>query len=150
MEPCLWGFPAGSDGQITRSLLTIAREFDGSEFAELSGFIERLNLLIEEEEREGQAAVESSEDVVQVMTIHAAKGLEFPVVILPYLSRKFKFDQEPFVDEKVGIGFSPANPEKNYEGSQPSIAKVIKSRQKQKTVAEEKRLFYVAATPRPR
>ena len=140
------GLSGGQRWANYEKLLTIAREFDKSEFAELSGFIERLNLLIEEEEREGQAAVESSEDVVQVMTIHAAKGLEFPVVILPYLSRKFKFDQEPFVDEKVGIGFSPANPEKNYEGSQPSIAAVIKTRQKQKTIAEEKRLFYVAAT----
>ena len=127
-------------------LLAIAREFDKSDFAELSGFIKRLNLLIEEEDRESQAVVDPSEDVVQVMTIHAAKGLEFPVVILPYLSRRFRFDQQPFVDDEVGIGFSPANPEKNYEESQPSIAKVMKTRQTQKTIAEEKRLFYVAAT----
>jgi ATP-dependent helicase/nuclease subunit A len=80
------------------------------------------------------------------MTIHAAKGLEFPVVILPYLSRKFRFDQEPFVDDAIGIGFSPANPEKNYESSHPSIATVMKTRHAQKTIAEEKRLFYVATT----
>ena len=140
------GLSGGQRWANYEKLLAIAREFDKSEFAELSGFIERLNLLIEEEDREGQAAVEPSENVVQVMTIHAAKGLEFPVVILPYLNRKFRFDQEPFVDEELGIGFSPANPEKNDEDSYPSIAKVIKSRQKQKTVAEEKRLFYVAAT----
>ena len=127
-------------------LLAIAREFDKSEFADLSDFIERLNLLIEEEGREGQARIESSENVVQVMTIHAAKGLEFPVVILPYLSRRFKFDQDPFIDEDIGIGFSPAKPDKNYEDSHPSIARVLKTRQAQKTVAEEKRLFYVAAT----
>lgn len=140
------GLSGGQRWANYEKLLAIAREFDRSEFAELSGFIERLNLLIEEEDREGQATVESSEDVVQVMTIHAAKGLEFPVVILPYLSRRFKFDQEPFIDDEIGIGFSPANPEKKYEGSQPSIASVLKTRQAQKTIAEEKRLFYVAAT----
>ena len=140
------GLSGGQRWANYEKLLVIAREFDKSEFAELSGFIERLNLLIKEEDRESQAAVESSEDVVQVMTIHAAKGLEFPVVILPYLSRKFKFDQEPFIDDEIGIGFSPANPEKNYEGSQPSIASVMKTRHVQKTIAEEKRLFYVATT----
>ena len=140
------GLSGGQRWANYEKLLAIAREFDTTEFAELSGFIERLNLLIEEEDREGQATVESSEDVVQVMTIHSAKGLEFPVVILPYLSRKFKFDQEPFIDYELGIGFSPANPEKNYESSQPSIAAVMKKRQVQKTIAEEKRLLYVAAT----
>lgn len=140
------GLSGGQQWANYEKLLAMAREFDKSEFVELSKFIERLNLLIEEEDREGQATVESSEDVVQVMTIHAAKGLEFPVVILPYLSRKFKFDQEPFIDDEIGIGFSPVNPENNYEGSQPSIASVMKTRQAQKTIAEEKRLFYVAAT----
>ena len=140
------GLSGGQRWANYEKLLASAREFDKSEFAELSGFIERLNLLIEEEDREGQATVESSEDVVQVMTIHAAKGLEFPAVILPYLSRKFKFDQEPFIDDEIGIGFNPANPDKNYEGSQPSIARVMKTRQAQKTIAEEKRLFYVGAT----
>ena len=140
------GFSGGQRWANFEKLLEMARDFDRSEFSELSDFIERLNLLIEEEDREGQARIESSEDVVQVMTIHAAKGLEFPVVVLPYLSRKFKFDQDPFIDEEVGIGFSPARPDKNYERSNPSIARVMKKRQAQKTVAEEKRLFYVAAT----
>ena len=140
------GLSGGQRWANLEKLLAMARDFDRSEFSELSDFIERLNLLIEEEDREGQARIESSEDVVQVMTIHAAKGLEFPVVVLPYLSRKFKFDQDPFIDEDVGIGFSPARPDKNYDRSNPSIAEVMKKRQAQKTVAEEKRLFYVAAT----
>ncbi len=29
-----------------------------------------------------------SEDVVQILTIHKSKGLQFPIVILPYLSDK--------------------------------------------------------------
>lgn len=140
------GLSGGQRWANYQKLLAIAREFDKSEFSDLSGFIERLNLLIGEEDREGQASVESSEDVVQVMTVHSAKGLEFPAVILPYLSRKFKFDQEPFIDDEIGIGFSPANPEKSYESSQPSITAAIRKRQAQKTIAEEKRLLYVAAT----
>ncbi|MDE0299960.1 MAG: UvrD-helicase domain-containing protein [Candidatus Poribacteria bacterium] len=140
------GLSGGQRWANYEKLLSIAREFDKSEYSELSGFIERLNLLIEEEDREGQAAIDSSEDVVQVMTVHGAKGLEFPVVILPYLNRKFKFDPEPIIDDEIGIGFSPANPDKNYEDSLPSISGAMKTRQNHKTVAEEKRLFYVAVT----
>ncbi|MCZ6680259.1 MAG: PD-(D/E)XK nuclease family protein, partial [Candidatus Poribacteria bacterium] len=127
-------------------LLGIAREFERIGFTDLPDFLERLNMLIEEEEREGQASTQLTEDAVQVMTVHAAKGLEFPVVILPQLERRFRYDQEPFIDDALGIGFSPANPERNYEKSDPAATTLMKERARNKTVAEEKRLFYVAAT----
>jgi ATP-dependent helicase/nuclease subunit A len=80
------------------------------------------------------------------MTIHAAKGLEFPVVILPNLDRGFRSDQEPFIDDLLGIGFRPADPEKNYKQSDPGATQLMRARAKNKTEAEEQRLFYVATT----
>ena len=127
-------------------LLGIAREFERLGFTDLFDFLEQLNLLIEEEEGEGQATTQLTAEAVEIMTIHAAKGLEFPVVILPNLDRGFRSDQEPFIDDRLGIGFRPADPEKNYKQSDPGATQLMRERAKNKTEAEEQRLFYVATT----
>ena len=125
--------PVGRSGEQRwanyEKLLEIARESERLGFADLDDFLERLNLLIEEEEREGQATTQLTSDAVEIMTIHAAKGLEFPVVILPNLDRRgTRYDQEPFVDDQLGIGFSPADPEKNYTQSNPGATQMMKER----------------------
>ena len=127
-------------------LLGIARELERLGFTNLFDFLEQLDLLIEEEEGEGQATTQLTADAVEIMTIHAAKGLEFPVVILPNLDRGFRSDQEPFIDDRLGIGFRPADPEKNYKQSDPGATQLMRERAKNKTEAEEQRLFYVATT----
>ena len=127
--------------------LGIARELEGSGVNDLHDFLERLNLLIEGEEREGQATTQLTADAVEIMTIHAAKGLEFPVVILPNLDRRVtRYDQEPFIDDRLGIGLSPANPDNNYTESDPGATRLMRERVTNKRVAEEQRLFYVATT----
>ncbi len=143
--------PVGQSGEQRwanyEKLLGTAREFERLGFTDLYDFLERLDLLIAEEEREGQATTQLTMDAVEIMTIHAAKGLEFPVVILPHLDRRAtKYDQEPFIDDRLGIGFSPANPDKNYEQSDPGATRLIRERARDKRVAEEQRLFYVATT----
>jgi len=105
-----------------------------------------LDTLITEEPREGQAPVEASSGAVQIMTIHAAKGKEFPVVILPCLNRKGQTDSEPFIDEALGIGFSPLQPDDGYRKTEPSIIAHMKNRSREKESAEKKRLFYVGTT----
>ena len=73
----------------------------------LAHFIDFLDILITEEPREGQAPIEDSSGAVQIMTIHSAKGKQFPVVILPSLNRQGQYSREPFIDDEFGIGFSP-------------------------------------------
>ena len=142
--------PVGQSGEQRwanyEKLLGIARELERLGFTDLDDFLDRLNLLIDEEEREGQATTQLTGDAVQIMTIHAAKGLQFPVVILPNLDRRTRYDQEPFVDDKLGIGFSPADPEKNYKQGNPGATQMMKERISNKRVAEEQRLFYVGTT----
>ncbi len=142
--------PVGKSGEQRwanyEKLLEIAREFERSESTNLFDFLERLNLLIEEEESEGQATTQLTADAVEVMTVHAAKGLEFPVVILPNLDQRFRYDREPFIDDRLGLGFRPANPEKNYEQSDPGATRLMNERARNRTEAEEQRLFYVATT----
>ncbi len=130
-----------------QKLLDLARNFDGDENEQiLPDFIEFLDILITEEPREGQAPIEASSGAVQIMTIHAAKGQQFPVVMLPRLDRQGQTDREPFIDEAFGIGFSPLHPDNNYQKTEPAIVNFMKNRANEKNVAEKKRLFYVGAT----
>lgn len=128
-------------------LLDIARNFDADDNKQtLADFIEYLDVLITDEPREGDAPVEEGSDSVKIMTIHAAKGKEFPVVILPCLNRKGPNQQEPFIDEKLGIGFSPLKPKQDYDKSAPEIVRMMKETAKAKDDAEKKRILYVATT----
>ena len=130
-----------------QKLLELARNFDGDENKQiLPDFIEFLDILITEEPQEGQAPVEASSGAVRIMTIHAAKGLQFPIVILPRLDRGPQTDREPFIDEAFGIGFSPLNPDKDYSKTEPDIVTHMKNRTNEKETAEKKRLFYVGTT----
>ena len=130
-----------------QKLLELARNFDGDENTQiLPDFIEFLDILITEEPQEGQAPIKESSGAVQIMTIHAAKGKEFPVVILTRLDRAGQTDTEPFIDETLGIGFSPLKPDDGYRKTEPSIITHMKNRSREKEVAEKKRLFYVGTT----
>jgi ATP-dependent helicase/nuclease subunit A len=65
-------------------LTDLARNFDRSGLFGLADFIQRLGDLVRTQPREEQAATQpENADVVRLMTIHQAKGLEFPVVIVP-------------------------------------------------------------------
>jgi len=59
-------------------LVSAAREYEGrDDEASLGGFVDRLSLLSEVDEEEG-----AKEARVWMMSMHAAKGLEFPIVIV--------------------------------------------------------------------
>jgi len=65
-------------------MMDLARSFDRSGLFGLAEFIERLGDLVRTQPREEQAATQPEKaDVVRLMTIHQAKGLEFPVVFVP-------------------------------------------------------------------
>lgn len=130
-----------------QKLLDLARHFDSDENRQtLSEFISFLDKLITDEPREGQAPIENASGSVEIMTVHSAKGRQYPVVILPCLHRSGARTSAPFIDEKVGIGFSPRKPDEEYIKSEPEIVDMMKTRAKNRDEAEKKRLFYVAAT----
>jgi len=130
-----------------QKLLDLARNFEGEENKQiLPDFIEFLDILITEEPREGQAPIEASSGAVQIMTIHAAKGKQFPVVMLPRLDKQGQTDREPFIDEEFGIGFRPLHSDNGYQQTDPALVNFMKNRANEKNAAEKKRLFYVGAT----
>ena len=121
--------------------LAQARQSDTSGFSGLDDFVSRIQYLIEEEEKESQAEFSVEAGVVQILTVHAAKGLEYPIVILPFLQKKFMFDSKNILDKEYGLHLSLPNSERA-----PFIAELIRLRSRESTIAEEKRIFYVATT----
>ena len=73
-----------------RKLVRLARRFDAAGRASRSAdFVARLRADLREPPREEQAATTDEEGTsVRLMSIHQAKGLEFPIVVVPDLNRK--------------------------------------------------------------
>jgi ATP-dependent helicase/nuclease subunit A len=90
----------------------------------------------------------AAENAVRLMSIHQSKGQEFPVVVLPDLSKRFnEQDQhaEIIFDEELGLcpKVKPPSSGRRY----PSLPHwLAQRRQKRELRGEELRLLYVALT----
>ena len=129
-----------------RKLMRLAREYEAEEGRELRGFID----FVAEQDllraREGEAPLETEGiDAVRLMTIHAAKGLEFPVVCVADLGRAGRGDDEALRvtdDGRVGLSIASIG-----GGSSAGMAlDTIKEDQARLADEEERRVFYVAMT----
>ncbi|MEP6850506.1 MAG: UvrD-helicase domain-containing protein [Acidobacteriota bacterium] len=84
-------------------------------------------------------------DAVSLMTIHYAKGLEWPVVIVPDLAVPTGgWGDRLLVDSDIGIAFEVED--EGYNRSKPAIYELIKKKLRATEREEEKRLLYVAVT----
>ncbi len=88
------------------------------------------------------------ENTVRIMTIHASKGLEFPVVIVCGLERKANSKNESeavLFDRDLGFAVRHYNEiEKTY--GETVLRGLIQERIREERLKEELRLFYVAST----
>jgi ATP-dependent exoDNAse (exonuclease V) beta subunit len=127
-------------------LLRLARRFEEQEGRELRAFVDLVAHLKDSGASEPEAPVEGVEpDTVQLMTIHTAKGLEFPVVCVADLGRKPPNPAERlFVDgDRVGlrlrrVGVGEAVKTLDYEE--------LRAEQRDREREEEDRVFYVGLT----
>jgi ATP-dependent helicase/nuclease subunit A len=73
----------------TRKLVRMARDFDRQGGFTLGDFVARLRTDLNDPPREEQAATtEEDSPTIRLMSIHQAKGLEFPIVVIPDLNRQ--------------------------------------------------------------
>ena len=142
-----WGFLCyGERGEQAvanvHKLLDLAREFRGP----LADFVVRLDLLTNEEEQEGEAVLDA--DALHILTVHASKGLEFPIVVVPDLAARFNFQNSApaLLDAEKGIGLRALDPEQDYKRTSSFVRTLINRNASRRQRAEEKRLLYVACT----
>lgn len=122
-------------------VLELARRFEAEGAISFRGFVERLDDQLERGEGVEAPVVEERAAGVRVMTVHKAKGLEFPVVVLcdPTLPRTAEHPSR-WVDPRARLFAAPlagCTPVELSEHREEVIAA---------DEAEEVRLTYVAAT----
>lgn len=129
-----------------RRLIDLARGFESAGNYSLRDFIDYLKGLVVSEERMGQAPVEEeSADCIKLMTIHAAKGLEWPIVIVPDLGRGDQAQGNGGwrYHRRLGLIAAPSD----AEGRQwPPLGLLMHALDEAEERAERRRLLYVAAT----
>ncbi len=121
-------------------------EYESSSSVLTLDLLENVQQLILEESKESEAMIVAEEEnKVKIITYHSAKGMEFPVVFLPLLEKPFLYNQQFLTNQNYGfaIDFHLSNT-KNQK--KPFIYEYLKKQDQKMTDAEEKRLFYVAAT----
>lgn len=126
-----------------------ARHYESSTKKGLYGFVNYIDRMQALGKHFGKAkTVTANEDVVRIMSIHKSKGLEFPVVFISQIQKKFNVQDEKgnyILHKKYGVAVKYIDSQLSF--SQKTIAQnVVASLIHKEMLAEEMRLLYVAMT----
>ncbi|MDT1938806.1 MULTISPECIES: helicase-exonuclease AddAB subunit AddA [Carnobacterium] len=144
------GMSAGKQRQANlHALYERASRYEASSFKGLFQFVRFIEKMQEKDKDLAEpTAVAPDEKAVRVMTIHASKGLEFPVVFVLDLTKRFNLQdtRSAYVfNEEYGVGTNYKDLEKRITyRTLPEVA--LKIEKKKKLLAEEMRKLYVALT----
>jgi ATP-dependent helicase/nuclease subunit A len=142
--------PAGSKRAANLEMLVEkAIAYEKTSYKGLFHFVRYIDQLVKYDIDFGEADVTSENaDVVHIMTIHKSKGLEFPVVFVSGLSKKFNLmdtREKMVVHSDLGIGLTEilTKPKRKV----PSLIRTeIAAFLKREALGEELRVLYVALT----
>ena len=126
-------------------LFTLAERFEGSGTHLIRDFVRYVEEFEAIGSRESEGQIDEATNAVRLMTIHQAKGLEFPIVIIPDLQRSAKPPENwVLLDRQRGLTL------KVPDGRGKLVAGSTFNRFEQRHALREQfesmRLLYVAAT----
>lgn len=135
-------------GNRIENLLEMINHAEDYKEGNLANFINYIDDLIEQQySLEGTNPAPEKHSVL-ITTIHKSKGLEFPVVFLPQLDKKFNFQDlydDILIDDDYYLSFKLRDYE-NFTVRTNLPLELIKMEKKNKQLAEELRVLYVALT----
>ena len=142
--------PGGEQRQANLNMLVEkARAFESTSYKGLFHFVRYVEQLKKYDVDYGEASIEDEQaDTVRIMTIHKSKGLEFPVVFVAGMGKRFNMQDvrsSVVLHARMGVGLDAVDIEKRTKS--PSIVK--KAMQKEEaldSLGEELRVLYVAFT----
>ena len=142
--------PAGSKRRANvEMLLTKASAFEKTSYFGLFHFIRYMEQLEKYDVDYGEAdTLDENADVVRIMSIHKSKGLEFPVVFVCGLSKRFNMqdaNQSLIVDMDLGVAVDYVDSVRRIKNKTLRRA-VLSAKMKEDNLAEELRVLYVALT----
>ncbi|MEM5200022.1 3'-5' exonuclease, partial [Enterococcus faecium] len=143
------GLPVGKQRQANLyALVDRAAAYEKTTFRGLFQFVRFIEKMQEKDKDLAEPVVLSEENAVRVMTIHASKGLEFPVVFVLDMTKEFNvsdLNERYIFEENLGVGIRYLQPEERvmYD-TLPFLA--IKQVRLRKLLSEEMRKLYVALT----
>lgn len=143
------GMPAGKQRQANLyALVERAASYEKTSFRGLFQFVRFIEKMQEKDKDLAEPVILSEENAVRVMTIHASKGLEFPVVFVLDMTKEFNLgdlNERYIFDDRLGVGIRYLDQADRmlYE-TLPFLA--IKQAKLKKLLSEEMRKLYVALT----
>jgi ATP-dependent helicase/nuclease subunit A len=137
----------GADSRLLM-LLDYARQFEEKGYKGLFGFISHLNELAEHDDLPLRLSGTVTGREVVIASIHSAKGLEYPVVFLADLAKKFNKEdsRKPLlIHKELGVGPKKLDLARRIE--YPTLARLgVAAKIADETLSEEMRVLYVAMT----
>lgn len=144
------GIPGGSQRQANlRALIDKAIQFQSSQMKGLFSFINYIEAIKKRKVSMGQVKlIGENDDVVRIMTIHKSKGLEFPMVLVGGLGKRFHKESDTYqvsLHKDLGLGLRFVDKE-NSCYKKTIFQTVIDQKKQRESLAEELRILYVAFT----
>ncbi|MCI8666083.1 MAG: helicase-exonuclease AddAB subunit AddA [Dorea sp.] len=142
--------PGGEQRQANLDMLVEkARAFESTSYKGLFHFVRYVEQLQKYDVDYGEASIEDEQsDTVRIMTIHKSKGLEFPIVFVAGMGKRFNLQDarsSVVVHARMGVGLDAVDLEKRTKC--PTIVKkVMQKEEVLDSLGEELRVLYVAFT----
>jgi ATP-dependent helicase/nuclease subunit A len=129
-----------------RKLFTLAERFEHAGAHLVRDFVRYVEEFEAIGSREGEGQIDDSANAVRLMTIHQAKGLEFPVVIIPNLHHRSLKPQEHWYALDRHRGLTVKIPDGRGKQVAGCTLESFRERNRRREHFESVRLLYVAAT----